>query len=91
MGYFSTLDLEENRMDIDLKNNMICIIQEVYPHKKRYELLKLRDAQLRGLYGQAKKRLKEKNKYFMPYVIEELDEYAIPGEDGFSRNGKRNR
>ena len=88
MGYFSNLyNDRENRMSDDLRNQMYQIISEVYPKKRYTDLIRMSDPQLRGLYGQAKKKL-NKPARFMPYVIEELDEYAIPGEDGFSRDGK---
>lgn len=63
MGYFSTLDQIQkdeyiDREEINVKDKMIKVIIKVYPKKSYLELASLEIGSLRGLYAQAKKRLK---------------------------------
>lgn len=91
MGFFSDVSIinsyEVDREDLrnSIREQMRKIIREAYPDKSYYELLLMDDSSLNGLYGQAKKILKQSIE--KTNIPEYLDFGSDETED-FERSGR---
>lgn len=92
MGYFSNIDAinkneSKDREDLSyhLREQMITIIRKAYPFKSYLELVQLNESSLRGLYGQAKKKLKlmehivQENSSSLLFLVNETDDLGRSG------------